>query len=409
MAATVARLKELHAKVGNVGVDKLLHAAKKDNVPGVNRRIVQDFLSTDSAAQIFRPLPESKGKTASEGPGVRVQMDAVDYKTKKTTWQGSSYSIVLCLLDVASRQFFAAPCKTKSPSDVAPVLRRLLGQMTAAGTGIQKVEVISTDKGREWAGEVQELLSEKDIIHRTHEPADVNALSALDKAIQTFKRRLAQSLADKKGPWPGRVAEVVKQQNATFHPAIRDEPDDYAKEGHEVKRFLNAQDNAEKVAHNTQLLEKRKGNLEDQGGYRVPEGSLNKFRRGFQQAYSSDVKIPVSVRGSMVKDEEGKETDIKRIMPVNVFSGHASEGLTGANPRTSKIKDEMLEAMMLLYGDMDPGETRSLSSAARFLKEEMGAKYNEALKKARISKLVTAAELFDEFEVTRGGYYLKRR
>ena len=59
MAAVVARLKELHEKVGDVGVDKLLRAAKKDGLK-VTREIVKDYLSTDAPAQIFRKLPESK-------------------------------------------------------------------------------------------------------------------------------------------------------------------------------------------------------------------------------------------------------------------------------------------------------------------------------------------------------------
>ena len=70
MAAVVARLKELHEKVGDVGVDKLLRAAKKDGLK-VTREIVKDYLSTDAPAQIFRKLPESKGKTGAEAQGFR--------------------------------------------------------------------------------------------------------------------------------------------------------------------------------------------------------------------------------------------------------------------------------------------------------------------------------------------------
>ena len=66
MAATLARLKELHRKVGDVGVDKLWAAVKKEGLAGVNRQLVKDYLSTGAEAQIFRPLPESKGKTGAE-------------------------------------------------------------------------------------------------------------------------------------------------------------------------------------------------------------------------------------------------------------------------------------------------------------------------------------------------------
>ena len=104
MAATVAALKALHAKLGNVGVDKLLHGARREGIPGVNRRTIRDFLSTDAPAQLFRPLPESKGKTGSEAQAFRVQMDLIDFKSNKATWQGVEWSIVLVIIDVLSRR-----------------------------------------------------------------------------------------------------------------------------------------------------------------------------------------------------------------------------------------------------------------------------------------------------------------
>ena len=61
-----ARLQEIKRKLtdlkkdlgSGVGVQGLLFAAKEANVAGVTRDIVKNFLSTDSAAQIFKPPPE---------------------------------------------------------------------------------------------------------------------------------------------------------------------------------------------------------------------------------------------------------------------------------------------------------------------------------------------------------------
>ena len=68
MAATIARLKQLQEKVGNVGVDKLFRAAKKDGLT-VTRDLVKDYLSTDAPSQIFKKLPDSQGKTGAEAQG----------------------------------------------------------------------------------------------------------------------------------------------------------------------------------------------------------------------------------------------------------------------------------------------------------------------------------------------------
>ena len=411
MAATVARLKELQKKIGDTGVDKLLRAAKKEGL-AVNRQLVKDFLSTDAPTQVFKPLPESKGKTGAEAQGFRLQADLIDYSRRKATWNGVSYSYVLVIIDVASRRVWALPLKTKAPQHVAPVLYRMLRTIKNA-PGMEKgLGIMTTDKDNAFTGASANVLENEGVTHRTHDPADVNVTSVLDRAIQTLKRRLAMSLAAKgrSAPWPSRVAEVVKQYNSTSHPALHnDEPEDFNKPGHAVKRFLTEQDNAKKLEHNQTLLEKRKAKLEAEGGYRVPVGGVSKFRRSFYQSYSSDVKEVDNIRGSVVKDKDGDKTDIKRIQVVNVFSGKAQDGLRGRNPRVDTQKDILLDMMSYLYAFLEPGERISMASAAEELKRQMGAEYRTTLRRAGFAQLARAVELFDEeFTLEDGGYYLRR-
>ena len=411
MAATVARLKELQKKVGDTGVDKLFRAAKKEGL-AVNRQLVKDFLSTDAPGQVFRPLPESKGKTGAEAQGFRLQADLIDFSRRKATWNGVSYSYVLVIIDVASRRVWALPLKTKAPQHVAPVLYRMLRTIKNA-PGMEKgLGIMTTDKDNAFTGAAANVLENEEVTHRTKDPADVNVLAVVDRAIQTLKRRLAMSLATKgrAAPWPSRIAEVVKQYNSTSHPALHDaEPAEFNKQDHAVKRFLTEQDNAKKLEHNQELLEKRKARLEADGGFRVPKGGVNKFRRSFYQSYSSDVKEPERIRGSVVTDKDGGKTDIKRIQVVNVFSGKAQDGLRGRNPRVDKQKDILLDMMSQLYAFLEPNERISLSAAAEELKRLMGAEYRTTLRKAGFQQLARAVALFDEeFEVEEGGYYLRR-
>jgi hypothetical protein len=417
MAATLARLKELHAKVGDVGVDKLLRAAKKENL-AVDRQLVKDFLSTGAPAQIFRPLPESKGKTGAEAQGFRLMADLIDYSRRKAKWNGAEWGYILVVMDVASRRVWAVPTKTKAPQHVAPVLHRLI-RTVKNSDGINEIGTITTDMGPEWRGESANVMESEGLAHRDHDPADANVTAVLDRAIMNLKRRLAQSLAAKgrAAPWPSRVAQVVQQYNNTYHPAIRDEPEDFNKAGHAVKRFLAEQDNAEKLAHNQTLLEKRKAKLEAEGAYRVPVGGLNKFRRSFYQSYSSDVKEVDSIKGSMVRDKDGESTDVKRILAVDVFSGKAEDGMRGRNPRIENQKDTLMPLVTALYTFLEPGERISTTAAAEEIKRAVGdAAYRDAMRKAAFSgtsapkqgQLARALELFDEFEVEPGGRYLRR-
>ena len=409
-----ARLQEIKRKLteikkdlgAGVGVQGLLFAAKEANVAGVTREIVKNFLSTDSAAQIFKPPPPSKGASVSEGPGFRIQADLVDYKTKKT----AGFSVVLMLIDVFTRKVFAKPCPSKRPQDVAPAMKELLRQLQNS-PGVEKIQFLTTDSGNEFTNQVDELLDEKDIVHRKKGLGDLNALSIVDRAMQQFKLRMSQNLTDKKGAWPNRVADVVAQQNKAFHSAVRGRPDMMGKAGHEVKGFLALQDNAKNADHNQKLLEKRTKKLEQEGGYRAPIGGLRKFKRGFEQQMSSDVRNPAEIDGSLVTDATGRKVDIKRIQVVNVFSGDASDGMSVTqNPRINAIKQEWAPALSELFADMDEGEERSLAQAAFFLKLRMGdEEYAEALARARVQRLSQVVEHFtDEFELVRRNYYLKR-
>jgi len=399
MTATAVRLKALHAKLGNVGVEKLLHAARKDGL-AVTRDAVKDYLSADSSAQLFRPLPASKGKTGSEAQGFRVQMDLIDFKGVKATWQGVEWSVVLVIIDVLSRRVWAAPARSKAPDHVEPVLRRLLDEMADL-----KVQIITTDQANEWRGPVDALLQSKNIVRRTKDPSDTNALSVVDRAIQTLKRRLSQSLADKKAPWPSRVAQIVDQYNSTVHPATRDEPEDFDKPGHEVKRFLTEQDNAEALAHNQKLLEQRTRRLEAEGAYRAPKGAAKAFRRGYRQAYTSDVKEVASVKGSVVTDKTGEKIDIKRIMPVSSNSGHAEEGLWDSTRARKKAK--LTAIADALYAWLSPGERVALGKATAWLKGQLGA---DVLQVAGIQRVAQVAEMFDtRFAIMPGGRYLMRK
>lgn len=259
--------------------------------------------------------------------------------------------------------------------------------------GMDKLGVLTTDKGNEFTGAAANVLEGQGVSHRTQDPADPNPMAVLDRAIHTLKRRLAQSLAGKSGPWPSRAAQVVAQYNATFHPAIRDEPEDFNKSGHAVKRFLAEQDNGEKLSHNQELLEKRKAKLEAEGGYRVPMGGVSKLRRSFHQSYSGGVKELEKVQGSMVKDKTREKHDMNRVMAVNVFSVRADDGLKGNNMRIDTHKDILMPMMTQPFAFLDAGGRISTGAAAEELKRGMGAEYRNILRRACFAQLARAVAL----------------
>jgi hypothetical protein len=328
-------------------------------------------------------------------------MDLIQFSTAPSKVGKETFRYIIVLIEVFSRQVWAEPCHDKTPAEVAPVLRRMLGALP------KKPEVISTDKGNEWVGPVDALLEAKGIIRRAKDPQDTNGLSVVDRAIQTLKTRLAESLSAEPGQWATRIKEVTAAYNASPHESIHGQPDEVRENS--VQEFLITQDNAQKLKGNQALLESRKKELADKGAFRRPlRGNAGAFRRGFKASYG-DVEQVSSVRGSVVTPEgDGAKIDIKRIQPVRKETGDVQPWLGGLSARDSKKKDALIPLMTALIDFLQDGEEHSVASAALYLKGHMGAAYEDTLRALGFGKhLAAAVELFQEFALTKKNYYLR--
>ena len=76
--STEGRLAELAQRLGTPGASKLYTAARRRGIR-VTKEQVRNFVRTKGQKQLFRPLPPSKGQTASESIDMRYQMDLVDF------------------------------------------------------------------------------------------------------------------------------------------------------------------------------------------------------------------------------------------------------------------------------------------------------------------------------------------
>ena len=390
------QLAELAKELGTPGQAKLYRAAKKKGIV-VSKLEVRRFLAKKGEKQIFRPLPESKGKTGAEGPGFRAQMDLVDLKYSKS--QGNT--TILVVIDVFTRRVYAKPVRSKEPSAVAPKLREILNDMETP------VTIISSDKGNEFTNQVDELLEEKNITHRVKgEKYDPNVLSVVDRAIQSIKKRLAESLADDPGEWAQRVSEVVRQYNATEHGTVHDAPKEIST--NPIAKFMVTQDNAQKLKHNETILKTRKTALEDAGAFRRPIGGLQQgaFRRGFKATYGPVEQVD-TVQGSTVKPAgDGDKVDIKRVMPVDRDTGNVEATFAQGDAYIQRKRDIVWPLVLQLYHWLGDGE-KSMSTAAAHLKKELGAdEYRAYLKKAGFQHLSQVVDITSELKLTQGGYYV---
>ena len=391
-----AQLEELAERLGIPGGQKLYQAARKRGIR-VTKDQVRQFVRKQGQKQIFRPLPPSAGKSASESEQMRAQMDLIDLKFSAS----KGFKNVLAVVNVWNRMGFAIPIVDKTAESVANGLRTLLNDPKL------NPKFIFSDAGNEYRGPVQTLLDEKGIVHRTKETGDVNALAVLDRFIQTFKKRLAESLAANKGEWADRVPEVVRQYNETPHQTIFDEaPNDLGES--KVATFMNLQENARKLAHNQNLFKSRKEGLEKAGAFRRPLEGLTKFKRGFQATYGALEKVE-GFDGSKVKPQGGGEAiDVKRVLPVDSETRDVEPGFAlgqgRAAARREKIQALALEAINFV-GDGEP----SLQRLAAHLKSALGeVEFRLAKMSVGAPNLSDVIRLIPELSLTRGGYYVKK-
>ena len=109
--------------------------------------------------------------------------------------------------------------------------------------------IISSDKGNEFSGSVDELLEDRNIIHRTkREKYDVNVLAVVDRVIQNIKLRLSESLAEEPGEWAERLPDIITSYNKTSHETVHDAPKEIG--FNPIATFMVQQDNAKKIQHN---------------------------------------------------------------------------------------------------------------------------------------------------------------
>ena len=115
------------------------------------------------------------------------------------------------------------------------------------------------------------------------------------------------------------------------------------------------------------------------------------------------------IQGSLVYPRGGGEKiDIKRLMPVDAQSGDPEATFAQGDANIQRKMDAVWPLLIELYHWLDEDE-KSMSKAATHLKKEFGAdQYYEYLRLGRFGHLSDAVRLFEEVQLTQGGFYIKR-
>lgn len=398
----LAQLRVLSDTLGAPGEQRLFQAAQRKGIR-VTRADVRGFMQTNSQRQLFRPLQRSAGKSATDGPSDRYQMDLAQIDRER---------LFLVVVSVFSRKVWARPVPSKEPAAVAPVLREILQAIPHA------VKVMSSDQGQEFSREVKELLEERGITHKLKFRDDVNSLSVADRQIQGLKQTMARMFAARPGgDFEAVLRAAVQAHNETVHSTVRDTPNDLESDtaSGKVLQFMAMRDNAARFAHNAQLTERRKEKLENAGAFRRPLRGLTKFQRSFYANYGDVERLPRNAdgaveytTGTLLKAGEGPLIDIKRVQAVAPTSANLQPALAATNPRDRHRRagaQDLVAALREFLEESDTGE-RSIQAASTHLRERMGSsEYETALGGRRLAQIIA---LFPgDFELTQNNVYVR--
>ena len=297
---------------------KLMFAARRKGLV-VNPHLAERALAQSVPKQIFAAHVLSKGKSAAEGPGSRLQADLIDFSKNTSASSGAKYAEVL--VDVFSRRVWAQAIPRKDAATVKAATEHLLTEMPE--NFHKEKALLSTDAGKEYA----QLDQIPGLIHIEKRPFDTNAIGVVDKRIQILKNSLGGAATEDRRKyfnWDEKLPAAVHAANENYTSAVHGAPNDVG--GDNIQTFMTLQDNASHFMHNKELSEKRQRDIELAGAYRAPLGAGGrsfKPRFGKLQEFAS-----FTPGGQYVVDDKGKKNLLKMARPAELGSGEAEGALT---------------------------------------------------------------------------------
>lgn len=197
----------------------------QDNYAGVGRQAVNQFLEKNEVYQRHRPASTSvktvKPITAKR-PFERLQIDLIDMTSLARYNKG--YKWILTAIDVFTKKAYAKTSKTKDAAEIARLLKVILDDIQATGFG--SVSVVQSDNGKEFLGEVSDLLTARGIKQVFSRPYTPQSQGQIEKFNGTLKAMIARLFTlNNSKKWLGHLHDLIENYNNTHHLTIKTTPD----------------------------------------------------------------------------------------------------------------------------------------------------------------------------------------
>ena len=349
-----AIIQNIYKELNFPSSDKLKSVLKSRGIP-FNSKEIDRLTREDLNRAVQGPTYKFNGKIASSGLDERWFIDLIDFTSApsdggkkipilESTSTGKKY--ILVAQDVFSRKIWAEALPDKRPTTVAEGFRYILSKSK------RKPKTILSDSGAEFQNEFEQLIKGTLGIEMQHKDG-TNDIATLDNAIGQLKKALArvmrQSLND---DWSDVLQKVVKGQNHIPNKEYLEGQSPDSVEGNpELIQHLREK-NSEFTQINKNNASKRRGKLENAGGFLAPvvDKTGGPTQRGWKPNFDDKVHTITELNNKTVADERGNSYDTRFVNPTKVTTATANPPSLIERPGSVLIRNKQREALRM-YAD----------------------------------------------------------
>ena len=250
-----------------------------------------------------------------------LQADLMDLK--KFSRHNHGYKYILNIIDIFSRYAWSFPLKTKSPTEIAPYIDFVFKQIPK-----NNYKALCTDNGKEFMGEVNEILQKYNVKKFLNDPNALNQhnkMAMIERFNYTMLNRIKKLLNYYNTlNYVDYLNDLVMNYNNTKHSTIQKKPID----------VFNGKEYPIKRGISTSEINKKIFQIGDQVRFLKVKKTFDKH--GFIPSYSQTIHTITKINNNKYQLENGKDYYPEELVKVSSIA-------TNPIPENIETFDELYE------------------------------------------------------------------
>ena len=287
-------LKKIYEDANFPGFERFYKFVKTEN-PEYKKVDVKKFYDSRVNVQLLKKkdnkIKKTQGAITSTYINELFQMDICDM-TAKFSKYNSNYRYILLCIDIFSRKAFGVIMKSKRIDECISAFKKII-------FGNNKpVSLFSDNDSTFTSNQFTDMLKENNIIYNINTLNDHRSLSIIDSFTKKLKLSLTNyMLENNTNNWIDHMPIFLRNYNSMGHSAINDIP---------PNKVDTTENNS--IVFNINSIKKKKNILSSDIhiGNMVRINIRDKFSKGSDQQFSSQIYKVVEIKGSNITLDDGK-------------------------------------------------------------------------------------------------------